>query len=380
MTNELILHHACIVTPEEVFEGHVVIRDGVIVAVEKGQPTRPGGEDLQGDLLLPGLVELHTDNLEKHIMPRPGVLWDVRAATVVHDAQCATAGITTVLDAVMIGSREIGGARLSMQDNAFTALEACRKAGVLRVEHLLHLRCEVATPDVVQVFEQHQDNPTLRLVSVMDHTPGQRQWRNLEKYRHYQERNGRFTEENFTKLLSEQQREHEAYAGDHRRAIIAAARERALPVASHDDTEVAHVHEAHDEGITISEFPTTMEAARAAHAAGMAIIMGGPNLVRGGSHSGNVSAAELARADLLDIVSSDYVPSSLLQSAFLLHQDLGWTLPRAVAAVSVTPAQAIGLNDRGRIAPGARADLIRVRLADAAPVVMQTWCAGQRVA
>jgi len=377
---ERILRNARLVTRDETFTGHVVVRDDRLVAVERGDPLGPAGDDLDGDFLLPGLVELHTDNLEKHVMPRPGVMWDARAATVAHDAQCATAGITTVLDSVMIGSRELGGARLEMQRTAFEALDACRAAGVLRVEHRLHLRCEVATPDVVDIFRSHLHHPLLALVSVMDHTPGQRQWRDLDKYRQYQERNGRMSDERFVAMLDGQQHEHEAYAGRHRRVVIDAARGRGLPVASHDDTEVEHVREAQAEGITMSEFPTTLAAARAARQAGMGIIMGGPNLVRGGSHSGNVSATELAREDLLDIVSSDYVPSSLLQSAFLLHDRIGWTLPRAVASISATPAQAIGLADRGRIAPGLRADLIRVRLAAGAPVVLQTWFAGRRVA
>jgi len=377
---EQILRNARIVTRDETFTGHVVLREDRIVAVGQGDPSGPAGDDLGGDFLLPGLVELHTDNLEKHIMPRPGVVWDARAATVAHDAQCATAGITTVLDSVMIGSRELGGARLEMQRTAFEALDTCRSAGVLRVEHLLHLRCEVATHDVVEIFHSRLHHPLLALVSVMDHTPGQRQWRDLDKYRQYQERNGRMSDERFAEMLDGQRREHETYAGSHRRAVITSAHGRGLPVASHDDTEVDHVREARAEGIKMSEFPTTLAAARAAREAGMRIIMGGPNLVRGGSHSGNVAAAALAEEDLLDIVSSDYVPSSLLQSAFLLHERSGWSLSRAVASVSATPAQAIGLDDRGQIAPGRRADLIRVRTAVGSPVVLQTWCAGRRVA
>jgi alpha-D-ribose 1-methylphosphonate 5-triphosphate diphosphatase len=152
-----------------------------------------------------------------------------------------------------------------------------------------------------------------------------------------------------------------------------------VPVASHDDTEVEHIAEALDDGITMSEFPTTVHAARAAREAGMAIVMGGPNLVRGGSHSGNVSAAELAGLDLLDIVSSDYVPASLLMSVFALHEQSGWSLPRAVATASRAPARAIGLDDRGEIAPGQRADLARVRRVDGHASVLQTWVQGQRV-
>jgi alpha-D-ribose 1-methylphosphonate 5-triphosphate diphosphatase len=378
--SETILRNAHVVTADDCFEGHVVLRDGLIADLGRGDTRSTAGIDLDGDYLLPGLVELHTDNLEKHMLPRPGVLWDPYAATVVHDAQCAAAGITTVLDAVMIGSRDLGGVRRHMQETAIEALHRCRDDGVLRVAHLLHLRCEVATADVLDLFARHIDRPELRLVSVMDHTAGQRQWRDLAKYRQYMERNGRYSEDRFTEMLDEQRREHEAYAAGHRREVIAAARRRGIPVASHDDTEIAHVIEAHEEGITISEFPTTVDAALTAREAGMAIVMGGPNLVRGGSHSGNVSAGELAGLGLLDIVSSDYVPASMLMSVFALHHRLGWTLPRAVACASLTPARALGLSDRGEIAVGRRADLARVRFRGDHATVMQTWMQGLRVA
>ena len=377
--SEMLLNNAQIVTANASFLGHVRVRDGVIADMGPGLSALPHAIDLEGDLLLPGLVEVHTDNLEKHMLPRPGVLWDPYSATVVHDAQCAAAGIATVLDAVMVGSRDLGGVRVHMQNTAIETLQQCRDDGMLRVEHWLHLRCEVATADVLDHFERHLTRPDLRMVSVMDHTAGQRQWRDLDKYRQYMERNGRYTEEKFGAMLEEQQQEHAAYATRHRQAVIAGARARGIPVASHDDTEVEHVAEAHAEGITMSEFPTTLHAAQAAQRAGMAIIMGGPNLVRGGSHSGNVAASELAQHGLLDIISSDYVPASLLMSAFKLHE-AGWSLPRAVATVTRTPARAIGLNDRGEIAPGLRADLARVRRSGTRINVMQTWVLGQRVA
>ena len=377
--NEFVVRNARAILADRILDGAAMrVRGDSIADIDPdGAAT---GADWAGDYLLPGFVELHTDNLEKHMLPRPGVLWDPYAATVVHDAQCAAAGITTVLDAVVIGSRDLGGVRRHMQETAIEALHQCRDDGVLRVVHLLHLRCEVATSDVLDLFARHVDRPDLRLVSVMDHTAGQRQWRDLVKYRQYMERNGRYSEDRFSEMLDEQRREHEAYAAGHRREVIAAARARSIPVASHDDTEIAHVLEAHEEGISISEFPTTVDAALTARDAGMAIVMGGPNLVRGGSHSGNVSAGELAGLGLLDIVSSDYVPASMLMSVFALHHRLGWTLPRAVASASLTPARALGLHDRGEIAVGRRADLVRVRFRGDHATVMQTWMSGLRVA
>jgi alpha-D-ribose 1-methylphosphonate 5-triphosphate diphosphatase len=373
-----IIRKAKIVTASEEFTGCLVVDDGLICSVDRGDTSVPGAEDWAGDWLLPGLVELHTDNLEKHLVPRPGVLWNAHSATVMHDALCAAAGITTVLDSIVIGDLDQGSSRNQMQHVSIEALHGCRGEGLLRVEHLLHLRCEISAPDIVEVFERYADDSLLELVSVMDHTPGQRQWRDLSKYRRYAERNGSFSESEYEALV-EERREHQLrYAIPNRAAIIAASHARGLPLASHDDTEVEHVEQAREERIAISEFPTTVAAARAARAAGIDIVMGGPNLVKGGSHSGNVSAAELAQLDLLDIFSSDYVPASLLQSAFLLRDVVGWSLPKAVNTITRNPARAISLLDRGELAPGLRADLIRVRMSGGMPIVRGAWQRGER--
>lgn len=373
-----IIKNARVVTATEEFTGCMVIENGVISSIDPGNTAVAGAEDWDGDYLLPGLVELHTDNLEKHLVPRPGVLWNAHSATVMHDAMCGAAGITTVLDSIVIGDMDKGGPRSQIQHVSIQALHECRAEGLLRVEHLLHLRCEISAPDIVDVFEQYADDPLVELVSVMDHTPGQRQWRDLGKYRRYSERYGSFTDAAYEELVGELKAHQLRHAIPNRAAIVAGCLARRLPLASHDDTDIAHVEQAGQERIAISEFPTTVEAAQAARRLGIAIVMGGPNLVKGGSHSGNVAAAELARLDLLDIFSSDYVPASLLQSAFLLRDSIGWSLPKAVGTVTRNPARAIGLHDRGELAPGLRADLIRVRLSGDMPIVRGAWHQGER--
>jgi alpha-D-ribose 1-methylphosphonate 5-triphosphate diphosphatase len=376
--SQRIINNARIVTSKEEFIGSMTIENGLITAVDEGLTSARGAEDWQGEWLLPGLVELHTDNLEKHLVPRPGVVWNAHSATVMHDAMCAAAGITTVLDSIVIGDMDQGGTRSQTYAVSIQALHACRAEGLLRVEHLLHLRCEVSAPDIVQVFERYVDDSLLELVSVMDHTPGQRQWRDLTKYRRYAERNGSFKEDEYQALVIERRTHQEQFALPNRAAVVAASHARSLPLASHDDTEIEHVQEAVRDRMAISEFPTTVAAARAARAAGIAIVMGGPNLVKGGSHSGNVSAAELASLDLLDIFSSDYVPASLLQSAFLLRDSVGWSMSKAVNTVTRNPAHAIGLNDRGEIAVGLRADVIRVKTGSGIPFVRGAWYGGER--
>ncbi len=377
--NQRIIQNARIIALDEEFTGTVLIENGLISAVDRGTTSVPGAEDWAGDWLMPGLVELHTDNLEKHLVPRPGVIWNAHSAMTVHDAQCAAAGITTVLDSVVIGDLDEGGPRCQTQHTSIAALHQCRDEGLMRVEHLLHLRCELSAPDILEVFHQYADDPLLKLVSVMDHTPGQRQWRDLKSYRRYSERNVRYSDAEFEAMIAQRKADQQAYAIPHRQVIVQASRARQLPLASHDDTLLSDVAMAVQEGVAISEFPTTVAAAQAARDAGMAIIMGGPNMVKGGSHSGNVSAAELAQLDLLDIFSSDYVPSSLLLATFMLGGLEGWNLPKAVRTVTRNPARAIGMSDRGELAVGQRADILRVRMNRVGmPHVMETSLAGKR--
>jgi alpha-D-ribose 1-methylphosphonate 5-triphosphate diphosphatase len=376
----MLIKNARIVTCDEEFMGVVRIEDGLLREVAPGTTAAREAEDWDGDYLLPGLVELHTDNIEKHLAPRPGVLWNHEAAIIVHDAQVASAGITTVFDALGIGSRpNVGLRHRDIQTRCAESIEKFSKRGLLRVDHFLHLRCEVATPDVVEVFDDLCGHPLLRLASVMDHTPGQRQWQDPVQWRKYQERHGKWTDERAAAALAQLADDQRLYAQAHRTDIITRCRKLGIPVASHDDTLLEHVHEAAADGIVLAEFPTTVVAAQAARSHGIATIMGAPNVVRGGSHSGNVSALELAQEGLLDILSSDYVPSSLLIAVFELVRKAGWTLPRAIATVSSAPARAAGLVDRGVIASGLKADFIRVAMADELPVVRATYRSGLRV-
>ena len=376
---ETIFTNARVVGRDRTFEGTVVVRGGRIATVDDAPSRVPGALDLGGDHLLPGLVEMHTDNLEKHFLPRPGVVWPSPTAAVIsHDAQIAAAGITTVFDAVAVGDYGEGHQRRRILADAVEAVTSARDHGLLRAEHLLHLRCEVSDPGVMEIFRGLNDHPLVRLVSLMDHTPGQRQWMELSTYRRFHHAKG-WTDAEFDAHLADRQEKQRVFAVRHRTGIVSLARERGHRLASHDDTTEDHVAEAIAEGITISEFPTTVRAARHARRTGMATVMGAPNVVRGGSHSGNASAIELAGEGVLDGLSSDYVPASLLHAAFRLADVPGLALNEAVAMVSANVADMLGLDDRGRIEPGRRADLVRVRLHDDLPVVRAVWRAGERV-
>jgi alpha-D-ribose 1-methylphosphonate 5-triphosphate diphosphatase len=377
--SDLILSNARVVTASETIAGTVMVRDGVIADIGTGTSRAAGAIDFGGDYLLPGLVELHTDNLEKHVAPRPGVRWPMAAAVLAHDAQIACSGITTVFDALTVGEVRQDGVRATMLADSIAAITALQGEGGLRAEHFLHLRCEVAHETIVATVEQLIDHPLLRLISLMDHTPGQRQFASIAKYYEYYQGKFGYTDAEMEAYIVQKTELNRRYADTNRRALAALGRSRGLPQASHDDGTLAHIEEALGLGMTIAEFPTTVEATTEARRFGMAVVMGAPNVVRGGSHSGNISARELAAAGMLDILSSDYAPVSLLHGAFLLHEAVAMPLAEAVATVSRNPAQALELGDRGEIAPDKRADLVRVRVVDGLPVPRQVWRAGERV-
>jgi alpha-D-ribose 1-methylphosphonate 5-triphosphate diphosphatase len=380
MSVEQILSNAQLVTADRVFYGTVVLRDGMIADVAEGPSRLPQAQDLNGDYLLPGLVELHTDNLEKHMTPRPGVDWPSRSAVLSHDAQIIAAGITTVFDAVSIGDVNPKGNRMQKLPAMLEAISSAAEAGLTRAEHRLHLRCELCHPDTLSVFRDLVEHPLVQLVSVMDHSPGQRQFVLESKYREYYMGKYHLTTTQMDEFITLQMANSREYSDRYRAAIVEHCLARGLSVASHDDATLAHVEESARYGMTIAEFPTTAEAARGCRQQGMQVLMGAPNIVRGGSHSGNVAAADLAAEGLLDILSSDYYPASLLQAAFALAaQSDRVDLAQAVRMVSLAPARAAGLIDRGEIAPGSRADLVQARSQDGLPVVQQVWRQAKRV-
>jgi len=380
--NPLVLANARLVLADRVIEsGWIAIVDGMIA--DFGAERAPAGaQDIAGDFIIPGLIELHTDHLEAHYMPRPKVYWDPVAAVVSYDGQLASCGITTALDSLRVwreeGVDEVGGEAAVLA----AAIAKARDADMLRVAHFLHLRCEVPMPDVVAETAALITWPEVRLVSLMDHTPGQRQFRDQEKLRtYYRGKAGGLTDAELDALF-DQRRDYAArHSADNYRDLVALARQHGLRLASHDDTTLEHVEQSVADQVAIAEFPTTLEAARASHAAGIAVLMGAPNLVRGSSHSGNVGTAELARAGVLDAMSSDYMPASLLMAAFHLPKAVpAIDLPGAIRTVTRTPAKAVGLDDRGEIAIGKRADLVRVRVTENIPVVRSVWRTGARVA
>jgi alpha-D-ribose 1-methylphosphonate 5-triphosphate diphosphatase len=381
MTTETILANATLVLPTETLRGQVRLLDGRIADIAEGTGVPQGAVDCSGDLVLPGLIELHTDNLERHIEPRPKVDWPHAAAIIAHDAELASVGITTVFDALRVGSvtsnskANYGEYARALADEIL----GLRADGVLRISHFLHLRAEVCSETLIEELDKFGPEDRVGIVSLMDHTPGARQFRDMSKLKDYYVGKHGISDADWDAHVANQLALRARVGEAHEAAAVAAARRYGAVLASHDDTEPGHVVRSAGHGAHFAEFPTTIEAARACQDHGIKVMMGAPNLIRGGSHSGNVAARDLAEADLLDIVSSDYVPSSLLSAALMLG-DLWGDMARGVATVTSAPAEAAGLTERGRLDPGARADVIRVARIGAAGAVRGVWVAGRRVA
>jgi alpha-D-ribose 1-methylphosphonate 5-triphosphate diphosphatase len=383
MTDATILTNAWLVLADEVVLGSVVLQRDRIVEVQRGRSDTLSARDMDGDYLIPGAVDVHTDNLERQVQPRAMARWPSRSAMVAHDAQCAAAGVTTVFDALCLGDLGFDKERIRTFRDGVADLDALAGADLLKAEHFLHLRCEVPAHDMLELFEPVADHHRARMVSLMDHSPGVGQYADMDFYRALRRRGG-LDDATIERRIGELQDQRERLRGPNRRALldrVAAGRVagRDVALASHDDRTVEEIAENAADGIRISEFPVTMAAAKAAKQAGMQVIAGAPNIVRGGSHSGNVSVADLLREAAVDALASDYVPSSLIEAAFQCARS-GISLPEAVALITARPARLAGLHDRGRIVPGQRADLVRVRLHETLPVVRQVWRAAERVA
>lgn len=377
---ETVLTNARLILEDEIVDGTISFGANGIHSVDKGRSSLPSAIDANGDYVAPGLIEMHTDNLEKHFAPRPGVIWpNGLAAALAHDAQMAAAGVTTVYDAICAGFES--GEAMSRKENFEKFVEAIKEGvaqGLFRIDHRLHLRCELSGADVIETITPHMDHPLVTLGSLMDHTPGQRQWRDMASLRTYVVGRTGKSESEWQMHLARRM-EAAPNVAKNWPIVVEMFRARGIPLASHDDTTEAHVEEGLASGVVISEFPTTVEAAAAAKRHGLMTIAGAPNVVRGGSHSGGVSVSELAEKGVLDGLSSDYVPASLLQAVQRLDAAHGIALPAAMGLVTWAIADALKLGDRGRLQAGLRADVLRFRFAGETPVVRGLWSAGRQV-
>lgn len=364
---------------DELIHGSLHIDADGIRDISSSLSQTPSAIDCEGDYMAPGLIELHTDNLERHLQPRPGVHYPHHAALLAHDRELASTGITTVFDALRIGS--VSGDGVKYKRYARECAHEISKLKAQRhfsISHFLHLRAEVCSDTLCDEIAEFTPDDGVGIVSLMDHTPGQRQFRDASKLEDYLRSKYGMSEaqvaEHFAHLKDLQAR----HGAKHEAAVLAFCADMSATLASHDDTTTSDVERSQACGVGLAEFPTTLDAAQRCHAHGIPVMMGAPNLVRGGSHSGNIAAMDLVDQGLLDIISSDYIPNALLFSAIKVGLRLG-NLNQGMAMITRAPAAAVGLHDRGEITIGRRADLVRFSLDGDTPVIRSVWHASERV-
>lgn len=381
--NNIVFTNANLILGKEVVKGSLHVQNGLIADIDTSGVSNIGNSiDCEGDYLSAGLVELHTDNLERHLQPRPGAHWPPQAAIISHDAELASVGITTVFDALRVGSigaaGRFGGYKKYARDVA-TDIGLMRSQNMLRINHLLHLRAEICSEDLLDEMGEFTSADQIGIVSLMDHTPGQRQFRDKSKFAEYLSGKHSMSDEeieaHFDRLYSLQNKNGKL----HEQGAAEIGRKLGAVLASHDDTTESDVLASVKVDVGVAEFPTTLEAARACNANGISVMMGAPNLLRGGSHSGNIAAHELVDYDLLDIFSSDYAPSSLLSACVRLGLESG-DMANGLGKATAAPAKAASLNDRGVLEIGKRADILRFGVMGNLPLTRGLWVGGSRVA
>lgn len=376
----MIINNVNMVLADEIMHGALYVKNGIIEDISHTQSALAQAIDGQNAYLVPGCVEVHTDNMDLCFAPRPGTMWPSYSAMNAHDGVIASAGITTVLNALSVGDFRGDGSRAENLERMVEMVDVFQQNAYGRVDHYLHLRCEVSHEGTVDKFQRLVKNSHVRLVSLMDHSPGQRQYVSLSEYKKYYQKN--FTSETDLETYIQQQQQLSQQNSRKNRVCIADyCNDRGIVLASHDDALLTHVEESHALNNTIAEFPTTMEAAVESHKRGMYTVMGAPNVVRGGSHNGNLASHKLATEGVLDILSSDYFPASLLESAFILADDKrnDMRLYESIKLVSTHPAKILGMDDRGEIALGKRADLVLCRPQKDVLWHDMVWVKGKRV-
>lgn len=367
-----VIENARIVTPEAVVEGAVRIEDDHIVDI--GDVERNANEtvDARERLVLPGLIDLHGDDIESHLHPRSGARMDTHMGLAAADRANVAAGITTKFHAI---SFEVDPEENRSPELGAEITDAVERADDLLADHRIHARCEVTQERCVEAVEEVIAAGDAGLVSVMSHIPGKGQFRDRESFLQYYRDSQNHTVEEAEAMIEERGGLELSTIRKRVNRVVAAAHDHGVPTASHDDEEVAEVERLHDVGVDISEYPITLATAERAHELGMTVTMGAPNLVRGESQWGNLRTADAIEAGVVDALVADYHPISLLAAPFV---DTGDPLPERVARVTKHPADAVGLSDRGRIAEGARADVVIVD-EEPTPTVTQAFVAGKPV-
>jgi alpha-D-ribose 1-methylphosphonate 5-triphosphate diphosphatase len=374
---KLYLTGARVVLPDTVIkDATVLIEDDIISAINPYSGYGAQAIDLRGKTLIPGMIDLHCDALEKEVEPRPGVHFPLDFACAQADKRNAAAGITTVYHALSFANEELGVRNNEFAASVARAVHDWNPHGL--VDNRVHCRYEVTDPTAPKVLLELMSAGEMHLLSVMDHSPGQGQFKDIGAFRDYLARTYKKTEAELDTLMQYKLVQAEG-AMDRIKLLISAAKQRNIRIASHDDDTPEKVETLHAMGVGISEFPINLEAAHAAHARGMHTIFGAPNILRGKSQSGSVRALDAVIANVADCLCADYHPATLIVAVFRLPALADISLADALRLVSTNPAHAAGLTDRGEITVGKRADLVSVAQINGLVQANRVFSAGQLV-
>ncbi len=374
MTRQLLTHASVVLADELCCNLTVLIEDGKIAALDPDDTAGAVEIDLGGQILMPGMIDLHCDALEKEVEPRPGVNFPLDLACAQADRRHAAAGVTTAFHALSFANREFGVRNNEVAAQIGHAIYHWQRHAL--IDNKFHARFEVNDPTAQPILSGLLDEGMIDLISFMDHSPGQGQFRDVESFRRYIATVYQADDAALDAII-EQKTKAAPGAMVRMEQIAGLARTRNVAIASHDDDTVAKIAIVGDLGATISEFPINLETAQVARARGMSTLFGAPNILRGKSQSGNMRALDAVTAGVADCLCSDYAPVSLLPAVMKLPELAGISLAHAVALVTRNPARAAGLHDRGEIAVGKRADLIAVQRVGGLPQPGQVWSCGR---
>jgi len=381
MNDRIKLTDAEIVTPSGIIHGDIVIADQRIQSIVPSGEHSPGQVSFEGEVVsasgmyvLPGLVDIHCDAIEKEVQPRPNTLFPLELALYEMEKKLAACGITTMYHSLSLGV----GLSLRGDDLMMRMVELiCRyREQRAMIRHRIHLRYEVTHFAGLPLAEQMIRAGQVDYLSLMNHAPGQGQYKRPGSFEAYVMKNQGVTRQEVDQIVAELQKQQQKIDWDRIDSLTSLARELGISVASHDDDSPGMVDDGRRFGVSVSEFPITLETATYATEKGLDVCVGSPNIVRGGSHDHNLRAMDAVHANAASIVCSDYVPSTLLPAVFTMIND-GIEPHDAVNRASLNPARALGISeDTGSLEPGKKADLLLVQSVDGYPVVRKTMVNG----
>lgn len=379
MNQRILIDNARLILPDEIVqEGSLLIDGPAISTICPNQPLSGDCRlDARGQVLMPGMIDLHSDAIESEAEPRPGVMLPMDFAIRQIDVRSASLGLTTVYHSLSFSGRELGLRNDQLASELARAIHRYAATGNASIDNRVHARYEVTNDDAMTLLEALLADEILSLLSLMDHTPGQGQFQTMEAYHDYLAKRYAYDQQALGTVI---EKKLTAADGAWERAarLIETAKAHGVALASHDDDSAHRVQMMVDLGVQLCEFPINDEAGQAISDADQHALVGSPNVFRGGSQSSGMRAIDAIREGYADCLCSDYVPSTMLPAVWRISDELNLPLNEAVAMATCNPAQAAGLDDRGRLKPGQRADLLLVDDSGPYPRVRQTWSKGRR--